>query len=178
MMPTPTAPDPFQQPLRPATALVVVAVLQLLLTIAAAVLAIALVPWLEGAMMAEGAPSALVVVALLGIGAGLLMMGLGLATFILAIVVTVKGRGKLRHGAVILIVVAALGASVSFTTSGDPSMMGDLGTAVAGAFDVVTMVLGVIRALAGLVGVVLLLLGIREVRRRRAATGEARSMLH
>lgn len=101
---------------------------------------------------------------------GLLVSVLGIAQLILGIMVVVRGRGLLRRGGIVLLVAWAIGVSISLSASGDASMASD---GVAAAMRIV-WILGIgaelLRAVLMLVGAVILLRGIAQIRRRRAPT--------
>ncbi|MGP9536491.1 hypothetical protein ACT3SP_00670 [Brachybacterium sp. AOP43-C2-M15] len=159
---------PRAQPVRPAIALVVVSVVSAVL-MALSYLAELLLGDGVVQQMLSGDPTAtvalLMVLALVFVA---LALGLGLAGFILSVVVAVKGDGKLRLGAVIMLIASAAGMVVSFTVSGDPAAFSDAAVAISNAFSLLDAVVEVLRVLGMLAGVVVLVLGIREVQRERA----------
>ncbi len=160
-----------RQPLRPAIALAIIS----LLTVLMAVVGIALVTVLAeigffedaewGRELLDGQDFVvrLIVVMLLSFAVIAVTLGLKLAAAILGIIVVIKGDGKLRIGASLLLAVALTGLFFSFSVDG--SML-------SGTFDSVLSVLATLAQLVqwgvSVAGIVILGLGIREVRRARA----------
>ena len=159
---------PADQPVRPAIALVITTVLMVLALAGAHLVALLATEDAAESMMTEQMAPRLMVTALIAVVLVLAMLGLGLASFILAIVVVVKGDGKLRLGAGLMIAASLFGLVISFTVSGDTSQLPDAAVAVSNAFSVLEVIVEVIRVVAMIAGIVILLLGIREVRRERA----------
>lgn len=158
---------PHDQPLRPAIALLVVAVTLLVLSGVVAVLPLLLAANME-ASLSSGAMPPVGVMLVAGLVLVLLLLGLGLASFILAVVVAVKGDGALRVGAALLIAASVVELVVSVTVSGDTSRVPEAVVAVSTVFSVLEMLVEVAKFLAVLVGVGFLAFGIRTVRQRRA----------
>lgn len=96
-------------------------------------------------------------------------MLLGLAQLILGILVTVRGRGLLRRGAIIALVAWGLGISITFSASGDVSSMPAGVSTAASIFSVLGAVVELVRGALMLVGAAILLKGCGVVRRERAA---------
>ncbi len=159
---------PVDQPLKPATALVITSVLMVLALAGTYLLSLLAIEDAAGTMMTGEISAQLIVTAVIALVLVLAMLGLGLASFILAIVVTVKGGGKLRLGAALMLAATLAGLVVSFTVSGDISQLPDAAVAVSNAFSILAAIAEVVRALVMIAGVVILILGIREVRRERA----------
>jgi hypothetical protein len=162
-------PRPHDQPVRAAIALAVLSAISLL--IAAGIYAAALLggQGLQEQVLADGAGGAFAAVLLISLAVILISLGAGLAAFVLSIVVVVKGTGKLRLGAALMIAASLSDLVVSFSTSGDVSQLPEVVLAVSNAFSVLQAVVDVIGTLLALAGLVILVLGIREVRRERAA---------
>ncbi|MGO1225396.1 hypothetical protein ACT3SQ_00295 [Brachybacterium sp. AOP42-C2-15] len=159
---------PVDQPLKPATALVITSVLMVLAL--AGTYLLTMLPTDDAAekmMTGEIAPQ-LIVTAVIALVLVVGMLGLGLASFVLAIVVVVKGGGKLRLGAGLMIAASLFGLFISFSVSGDTSQLPDAAVAVSNVFSVLEVIVEVIRGVVMIAGVVILILGIREVRRERA----------
>ena len=148
---------PADQPLKPAVALVSTSLLM--------VLALAGTYLLGMLTAGQIAPQLLVTVVL---ALALVVAMLGLASFVLAVVVLAKGGGKLRLGAALMVAAALLGFVFSFSVSGNVSQMPDAAVAVSNVFSVLEVVLEVFRAIVMIAGIVLLVLGIRQTRRERA----------
>lgn len=159
---------PADQPLRPAVALVITSLLMVLALAGTYLLGMLATETAAGSMMAGEIPPQLIVTAVIALGLVLAMIGLGLASFVLAIVVAVKGEGKLRLGAALMVAASLLGLVVSFSVSGDVSQMPDAAVAVSNVFSLLEVIVEVIRAVVMVVGLVILVLGIRQVRRGRA----------
>lgn len=159
---------PHDQPVRPAIALVVLAVAMGLMWAVAEVISRILVRNLLSSELAPGAEATFYVIFAITAVMGLLMLGLGLAAFIVAVVVAVKGDGKLRLGAGLMIAASLFEMVIYFNVSGDSSQFSEAAIAVSNAFTIVELVVNVLRVLALIVGAVILILGIREVRRERA----------
>jgi amino acid transporter len=159
---------PFAQPLRPAIALGVVSLLLVVMTVVGVAAALLAVGYLGQASMDEGFATVVVVLTLVAVAFTLVMVGLGIAALVLSILVIVKGDGKLRLGAILLLAATVLGTAVSFSTSGDPSQLSDAADALASLASLLGLLVDVAQIVAMIVGLVLLGLGIREVRRARA----------
>ncbi|MBB5833133.1 hypothetical protein [Brachybacterium aquaticum] len=166
MDPPPPSAPPTQEPVRAATALVVVTALLLLGSVLTEVAGAIVDPSQAYAMLGTVANVVIVVVALAALA---VLLGLGIAALVLAILVTVRGSGKLRIGAVMIIIGSLLGLAVSFTVTGDISQMPDAAVAAGNAFALMERVVDVLRGLVMLAGVVVVILGISEVRRKGAA---------
>lgn len=159
---------PADQPLTPAIVLVITSVLLVLALVGTYLLAMLATEDAAETMATGQLPPQLIVTAVITLVLVVAILGLGLASFVLAIVVMVKGGGKLRLGAALMIAASLAGLVVSFTVSGDTTQMPDAAVAVANAFSVLEVIVDVIRAVVMIAGVVILILGIREVRRERA----------
>ncbi|MFC7457446.1 hypothetical protein ACFQS2_09630 [Brachybacterium sp. GCM10030267] len=158
-------PRPVAQPLRPATAAVVVAAALVVAIAAGLVFGLSerpLMAWAAGSMAREVAW----VLTLTGLWA--LEAGLSLALLILAILVVVRGVANLRRGGIFILVAAAMGLfgmfGLSFETYGDPP-----------GLSTVEIVFTVLEVLGGLVRIALLLAGgaimVRSVQRLRRERG-------
>ena len=162
---------PERQPLRPATALAILSLLTVLLEVAGAVLVVvaARTGLLEDVvrdMDPEGPGSvAWIVMLVLGVlGVVVVGFGLRLASVVLGILVVIRGDGKLRIGASLLLAIALFGMFFSLTIEG-PALSGGIET----AFAVLQWTVEIFRWALTITGLVLLGLGIGEVRRARAA---------
>ena len=162
---------PERQPLRPATALAVLSLLTVLLEVAGAVLVVvaARTGLLEDVvrdMDPEGPGSvAWIVMLVLGVlGVVVVGFGLRLASVVLGILVVIRGDGKLRIGASVLLAIALFGMFFSLTIEG-PALSGG----IEAAFAVLQWTVEIFRWALTITGLVLLGLGIGEVRRARAA---------
>lgn len=163
---------PESQPLRPAIVLAIISLLTLVMSVAglALVYVLAATGFLEtaasGQELLDGQAVAawIIVISLLALGLIAVALGLRLAVVILGIIVVVKGDGKLRIGASLLLAVALTGMFFSFSMDG---------SMVSGALESVFSVLAWLAQLlqwgVSLAGIVVVWLGIREVRRARAA---------
>ncbi|HEX7352589.1 hypothetical protein [Brachybacterium sp.] len=158
---------PHEQPLRPAIALLVVAVLLLVIQGVVRVLPLLLVDRLEASLPGGPLPP-IGPMLVAGFAIVALVLGLGLATFLLAVIVAVKGDGKLRIGAALMLTVFVVEVVFSFSVSGDTSQVPDVAVAISRLFSLLETLIMVAKALALVVGAVFLALGIRTVRRRRA----------
>lgn len=154
---------PGAPPVRAATAL---AMISALLGIGALLVLLAGLVLPANLFGAEDMTVVIVLGAILLVG-GLVATGLGIAQLILAILVVVRGRGLLRRGGIVLLVAWALGISISFSASGDPSMMPDGVAMATRVFAILGIVVELLRAVLMLVGAAILLRGIAELRRRR-----------
>ncbi|ATG50701.1 hypothetical protein CFK38_03575 [Brachybacterium vulturis] len=157
--------------MRPAIALAIIS----LLTVLMAVVGVALVTvlaatglfedaeWGQDLLGGQGFAVRLIAVMLLSLAVIAVTVGTKLAAAILGIIVVIKGDGKLRIGASLLLAVALMGLFFSFSMDG--SML-------SGTFESVLSVLATLAQLVqwgvSLAGIVILGLGIREVRRARA----------
>lgn len=105
----------------------------------------------------------LVVVLLVAVGLLLVGIALELASIVLGILVVVRGDGKLRLGAILLLIATAGGLFFSL------SVEGTIGSeTVTEVLAIVTTVLEVLRWGVLVTGLVILALGIREARAARA----------
>src|SRR5699024_1870377 len=162
---------PERQPLRPAVALATLSLLTVLLELAGVVLVFVAsrTGFLEDVvrdMDLEGPGFvARIIVLIVGIlGVVVIDLGLKLAAVVLGILVLIRGDGKLRIGAGLLLAIALFGLFFSLTIEG--SM---LSGGVETAFAVLQWTVEILRWTLTIAGLVLLALGIREVRRARAA---------
>ena len=162
---------PERQPLRPAIALAILSLLTVLLELAGVVLVfvVARTGFLEDLardMDLDGPGfAARIIVLILGIlGVVVIDLGLKLAAVVLGILVVIRGDGKLRIGASLLLAVALFGLFFSLTIEG--SM---LSGGVETVFAVLQWTIEILRWAVTITGLVLLGLGIGEVRRARAA---------
>ncbi|MGP5097849.1 hypothetical protein ACTXJ1_07450 [Brachybacterium alimentarium] len=160
--------DPFRQPVRPA---IWAAALSALLGAGGLIMQLVGLVSPDAVVNVDVVPASIVLafLAFLAIAGALLALGLGVATLVLAIVVTVRGRGPLRRGGIVLLVAWALSLSVSFSASGDVS---GAAAAVSRAAGVLETVVDLLQSVLLLVGAVVLLRGVAEVRRQREAVGE------
>lgn len=163
---------PQSQPLRPAIALAIISLLTLVMSAAGLVLVYVLAAsgFLEAGasgqelLDGQGVAVRIIVISLLALGLIAVALGLRLAVVILGIIVVVKGDGKLRIGASLLLAVALTGMFFSFSMDG--SMVSG---AFESAFSVLSWLAQLLQWGVSLAGIVILWLGIREVRRARAA---------
>lgn len=161
--------SPYDLPVRPAVALVVVTLAAVLFSVVSALGALFALGSLEVDPTGEGMIAAYLVLTLVIVAVALLTIGLSLAAFVLAIVVVVKGEGRLRVGAALVLAASVLGLVVSFSVSGDPSGLPDGVGAFATVLSVLDSVVQIARLVMMVAGVVVLILGIRETRQARAA---------
>lgn len=159
---------PVAQPLKPAIALVITSVLMVLALVGTYLLTMLAPGDAAETMMAGEIPPQLIVTVVIALLLVVAMLGLGLASFVLAVVVLVKGGGKLRLGAGLMVAASLFALVVSFTVSGDTSQLPEAAVAVSNAFSVLEAIIEVVRAVVMIAGIVILILGIREVRRERA----------
>lgn len=163
---------PNAQPLKPAVALAIITLLTALLTLLGAVgmwvlsatVALEDLAWVQALFDGSDIASTIIVISLIGLVLTGLALGVQLATLILAIIVVVRGDGKLRVGAAILLAMALMGMFFSLSV--------DLPTSTSALTDVLSAVAFALWALEWCVtvaGFVVLSLGIREVRRARTA---------
>ena len=156
---------PADQPLKPAVALVSTSLLMVLALGGTYLLSLLAAEVADDPLTAGQIAPQLLVTAVLALA--LVVAMLGLASFVLAVVVLAKGGGKLRLGAALMVAAALLGFVFSFSVSGNVSQMPDAAVAVSNVFSVLEVVLEVFRAIVMIAGIVLLVLGIRQVRRDR-----------
>lgn len=161
---------PYEQPLKPAIALLVVAVLLLVIQGVVWVLPLLFGDRLEASLSGGPLPP-IGPMLVVGFAIVLLILGLGLATFILGVVVVVKGDGRLRIGAALVISAFVVEVVFSISVSGDPSQVPDVAIAISTLFSLLETLVTVAKALVMVVGAVFLALGIRAVRRQRAELG-------
>lgn len=162
---------PERQPLRPAIALALLSLVTMMLEVAGIVLVYVagtagffadLFPDPES-LTGEGFVVRIIVMILVILGYLVVSYGLKLASLILGILVVIRGDGKLRIGAALLLAVAVFGLFFSFSV--DAPMSDGVET----AFTVLVWAAEILRWVLTIGGFVLLALGIREVRRARAA---------
>lgn len=166
---------PHDQPVRPAIALLVVSALLLVVWVASELLPRMFVDDLVEVGPSDEFTGMLRVITLVLVSLVVLMLGLGLASLILAVVVAVKGGGKLRLGAALMIAAVLFSLVVSFTVTGDTSQLPDAAVAASNAFSILESIVNAARAVAMVVGAVLLVFGIREVRQQRAELARTRA---
>lgn len=162
---------PERQPLRPAIALAILSLVTMVLEVAGIVLVYVAgtAGFFEGVMPdpeslpGEGFVVRIIVMILVILVFVAIGYGLKLASLILGILVVVRGDGKLRIGAALLLAVAVFGLFFSFSV--DAPMSGGVET----AFTVLVWAADILRWVLTIAGFVLLGLGIREVRRARTA---------
>lgn len=162
---------PEKQPLRPAIALALIALVTLLLELAGLALTLVLAEsgLFQGEFwdldLEEQEFAVRVLALVLGILAFVVVgLGLKVASLVLGILVVVRGDGKLRIGGSLLLAIALLGLFFSLSVE-LPSLSGSIGTVLV----VLQWAAEILRWALMIAGVVLLGLGIREVRRARAA---------
>ena len=172
MTSTTTGVPPQQQPLRPAIALAIISLVSALMSVLGVVAAWVLAAtglmdsgaWVPSPSDGSGFALAIVVLSLLGLLLLLVGIGIQLASFILSLIVVIRGDGKLRTGAAILLAMSLFGVFFSVTL--------DLPSSAGAITNVITFLGTAVQVLrwCGLVaGVAVLWLGIGEVRRARAA---------
>src|SRR5699024_7367961 len=123
MTSTTTGVPPQQQPLRPAIALAIISLVSALMSVLGVVAAwvLAATGIMEGGTWApspsDGGGFALAIVVLSLLSLLLLLVGIGiqLASFILSLIVVIRGDGKLRTGAAILLAMSLFGVFFSVT---------------------------------------------------------------
>ena len=162
---------PAAQPLKPAVALAIIALLTAALSLLGAVVGwvLSATGYLEDAAWAralfEGdVASTILLVSLLSLVLIGLALAVQLATMILALLVVIRGDGKLRTGAAMLLAMALFGMFFSLSV--------DLPASASAVTDVLAVLALAVQALRWCVtvaGAVVLCVGIREVRRARAA---------
>ncbi len=153
-MPGPRASRP---PVRIATALVLLAALSVLVDVAGYLWL--LTPWSVGAMEPDRALLMLFAIGVILVA--LLSIALWLATVVLAILTMVWGRGAMRVGALLVLLPITISTFVSADISGDS----DGAQTARSILHVVGIVADWIGIALVVVGIVLLLRGIREARR-------------
>lgn len=162
---------PEKQPLKPAIALAIIS----LLTVLMSVVGVALVYGFaatgvlddlaqdQDLLDGQGLVLRIVVIALLSVGFIAITAAMKLASVVLGILVVVRGEGKLRIGASLLLATALFGLFFSFSVDG---------SLLSGSFEDLLSVLATLAEVARwcvmVAGIVILALGVREVRRERA----------
>ena len=161
---------PHQQPLRSAIALGVVTAVGLLMALVGMAALFLDERDVESLIAAQDLTALLIVVAIVAVVLLVLNIGATVATLVLSIVVMVKGEGKLRLGAALLLATALFGYVISFSFSGSGSMLPDTAEQAVDLLSVLELVGSIARLVATAVGLVILTRGIGEVRqaRRRA----------
>lgn len=165
---------PEQQPLRPAVALALISLLMGVMTLVGVALVYVLaatgffenIEWEQDLVSGRDFATRIAVFTILGLALFAISAGMELASVILGILVVVKGDGKLRIGASLLLATALFGLFFSFSV--DPSTFSDASGTLSTVVSVAQTVAEVARMGVTIAGLVILMLGIREVRRARS----------
>ncbi|ASK65719.1 hypothetical protein CFK39_07570 [Brachybacterium avium] len=162
---------PEKQPLKPAIALAIISLLTVLMSVigAAAVYGFAATGFLDDLAQdqellgGEGFPIRFVLITLVSMGLIALAAAMKLASAVLGILVVIRGEGKLRIGASLLLATALFGLFFSFSVDG---------SLLSGTFQDLISLLATLAEVARwcvmVAGIVILALGVSEVRRERA----------
>lgn len=153
----PAGPPERTPPVKVALALVVVTALTVLTDLAGYLWL--LTPWPSGSVVPD--ESTFILLAVVVIVVALASFALWITTVVLSILVLVWGRGAMRLGALFVLIPVTISTFVSADVSGD-SAGADAARSVLGAIAITADLVGIALAV---VGIVLLLRGIREARR-------------